>query len=82
MTNFQLRDRRESLGLTLLDVARTAACSAETVVHSEFGVDLPRDPELRNRLAGAYRLTRPHYDRMSVRAVRGFIDRTRALSNP
>lgn len=76
-----LVDRREALGLTLLDLARKAECSAEIVLHAEFGVDMPRDRGLRDRLAGAYRLTRPNYDRMTVQAARRFRARTRLLAN-
>jgi transcriptional regulator with XRE-family HTH domain len=74
----ELRERRESLGLTLLDLARTARCPAETVLHAEFGMELPRDLRLRGRLAEAYSLSRQHYDRMVVDAARRFRDRTRS----
>ena len=72
-----LRERRESLGLTLLDLARTARCSAEVVIHAEFGMELPRDLRLRGRLADAYGLSRSRYDRMIVDAARSFRERTR-----
>ena len=72
-----LRERRESLGLTLLDLARTARCSAEIVLHAEFGMDLPRDLRLRGRLAEAYSLSRQHYDRMVVDAARSVRERAR-----
>ena len=81
MNSHELLDRREALGLTLLDLARKAECPAEIVLHAEFGVDMPRDLGLRDRLAGAYRLTRLHYDRMTVQAARGFRERTRTLAN-
>ena len=73
----ELRERRESLGLTLLDLARTARCSAETVLHAEFGMELPRDLRLRGRLADAYSLSRNRYDRLVVDAARRFRERTR-----
>ena len=77
MSAFTLRDRRESLGLSLLDLARAAGCSAETVLHAEFGMDLPRDLVVRDRLADAYRLSRLHFDRMMVQAARMLRERTR-----
>jgi len=77
MEAFALRERRESLGLTLLDLARAARCPAEVVLHAEFGMDLPRDLLLRDRLAQAYDLTRVHYDRHLVQAARRFRERTR-----
>ena len=72
-----LRERRESLGLTLLDLARSARCPAETVLHAEFGMELPRDLRLRGRLADGYSLTRNRYDQLVVEAARRFRDRTR-----
>ena len=75
-----LRERRESLGLSLLELARTARCSAEVVVHAEFGMELPRDLRLRGRLAGAYRMSRTRYDRLVVQAARSLRDRTRCPS--
>ena len=77
MSTFSLCDRRESLGLSLLDLARAAGCSAEVVLHAEFGMDLPRDIGLRDRLAGAYELSRVRYDRLMVQAARSFRERTR-----
>ena len=47
MPAFALRDRRESLGLSLLEAAQAAGCAAEIVLHAEFGMDLPRDLRLR-----------------------------------
>ncbi|MEM8883991.1 MAG: hypothetical protein AAGD14_07985 [Planctomycetota bacterium] len=75
MATFDLRSRRESMGLSLLELAREAKCSAETVLHAEFGMELPRDIKLRDRLAVAYRLTRTRYDRMVVKAARNFRER-------
>jgi len=77
MSTFLLRDRRESLGLSLLDLAREAGCSAEIVMHAEFGMELPRDMNLRDRLARAYRMSRVHFDRTMVQAARIFRERTR-----
>ena len=77
MTTFTLRDRRESMGLSLLDLARAAGCSAEIVLHAEFGMDLPRDLQLRDRLAGAYHMTRLTFDRTMVQAARDFRERMR-----
>jgi len=77
MESLALRDRRESLGLTLLDLARAARCPAEVVLHAEFGMELPRDLPLRDRLAQAYDMTRTHYDRLAVKAARRFRERTR-----
>ncbi len=78
MPAFALRERRESLGLSLLEMAQAAGCCAEIVLHAEFGMDLPRDLPLRNRLATAYRVSRTSYDRMVVQAARAFRDRTRS----
>jgi len=78
MPAFALRERRESLGLSLLEMAQAAGCCAEIVLHAEFGMDLPRDLPLRNRLAAAYRVSRTSYDRMVVQAARTFRDRTRS----
>jgi len=75
-----LRERRESLGLSLLDLARTARCPAEVVLHAEFGMELPRDLRLRGRLAEAYSLSRTRYDRLVVEAARSFRERTRSPS--
>jgi transcriptional regulator with XRE-family HTH domain len=75
-----LRDRRESLGLSLLDLARAAHCSAETVVHAEFGMELPRDLRLRGRLAAAYRMSRTQYGQLVVQAARHFREHTRSLN--
>jgi len=77
MSAFLLRDRRESLGLSLLDLAREAGCSAEIVMHAEFGMELPRELSLRDRLARAYRMTRVQFDRTMVQAARVFRERTR-----
>ena len=82
MSTFLLRDRRESLGLSLLDLAREAGCSAEVVMHAEFGMDLPRDMKLRDRLARAYRMSRVHFDRTMVQAARIFRERTRCPELP
>ena len=78
MPAFALRERRESLGLSLLEAARAAGCTAEIVLHAEFGMELPRDLPLRSRLADAYRISRVSYDRMVVQAARDFRERTRS----
>jgi len=77
MSTFTLRDRRESMGLSLLDLAREAGCSAEIVMHAEFGMELPRDLKLRDRLALAYQMSRLTFDRRMVQAARCFRERTR-----
>jgi transcriptional regulator with XRE-family HTH domain len=77
MSTFSLRDRREAMGLSLLEFARVAGCSAEIVMHAEFGMELPRDLALRDRLAQAYRMSRQSLDRTMIQAARVFRERTR-----
>jgi len=77
MARFLLRARREALGLSVLQVASEARCPAETVVHTELGLEFPVDAEVESRLAHAYRLDPGRFHRLALHAEALFAKRLR-----
>ena len=75
MEEFPLRTRRESLGLSQLQLANRARCPVEVVIHTEFGLPSDFGDEIQNRLATAYRLAPRRFDRLVRHALARFARR-------
>jgi transcriptional regulator with XRE-family HTH domain len=72
MRTYRLRSRREELGVTALQMAQAIGCSVQTVLNAEFGVELPKGEDLRDRLARAYQLTPREYIELALDAAEAF----------
>ncbi len=75
MEEFPLRTRRESLGLSQLQLANRARCPVEVVIHTEFGIAAEFSDEVENRLATAYRLAPRRFHRLVRHALARFARR-------
>lgn len=64
-----LRARREAMGLTALEMAGLAGCPVEVVLRAEFGMQVPHDPVVLARLAGAYCIGVDTYLRLALDAA-------------
>ena len=65
----QLRALREAHGLNALEWATRVGCSVGTVVRAEMGLQVPRRPADRARMAAAYGLSIRDFVRMALDAA-------------
>ena len=64
-----LRALREASGLNAIEWATRVGCSVGTVVRAEMGLQVPRRPDVRERLAAAYGISIRQFLRMALDAA-------------
>ncbi|MGH7818941.1 MAG: helix-turn-helix domain-containing protein [Candidatus Binatia bacterium] len=73
-----LRDLRERLGLTVLQMADRAGCAVDVIVRIEMGIRIPTEESERENLALAYGLPAKEFLNLALQAADGW-ERSRSM---